>query len=123
VLLAILALAIPFLLPMLAALQASPRTFALVEWCVSIGVVITGLLGGAVFPLGAHLQFGFTGRTGTAAGSVDAADHAGACLGALLCGILLVPVFGTATATFLLAGMKLTSAALLAVGRRFSYAA
>ncbi len=123
VLLAILALAIPFLLPMLAALQASPRTFALVEWCVSIMVVLTGLLGGAAFPLAGRLQLGFSGRTGAAAGNVVGADHAGACLGALLCGILLVPVFGTATAAFLLAGMKLTSATLLALGRRFSSAA
>ena len=122
VLLAILALAIPFLLPMLAALQASPRTFALVEWCVSIGVVLTGLLGGAAFPLAGRLQLGFSGRIGAAAGGVVGADHAGACLGALLCGILLVPVFGTATAAFLLAGMKLVSAGLLVVGRRLSSA-
>jgi len=51
------------------------------------------------------------------------ARHAGACLGTLLCGILLVPVFGTATAALLLAGMKLVSAGLRAVGRRFSSAA
>jgi spermidine synthase len=117
-LLAILALAIPFLLPMLAALQTGPRAFALVEWCVSIGVVLTGLLGGAAFPLAGRLQLGFSGRVGAAAGSVVSADHGGACLGALLCGILLVPVFGTATAAFLLGGVKLASAGLLVVGHR-----
>jgi spermidine synthase len=120
VLLAVLALAIPFLLPMLAALQTGPRAFALVEWCVSVGVVLTGLLGGAAFPLAGRLQLGFSGRVGGAAGSVVSADHAGACLGALLCGILLVPVFGTATAAYLLAGTKLASAGLLTAGRRFT---
>jgi len=37
---------------------------------------------------------------------------------ALACGILLVPVFGTTTAAFLLGGVKLASAGLLVVGRR-----
>jgi spermidine synthase len=121
-LLAVLALAVPFVLPALGALPASPRVFLLVELCVSIMVVLTGVLGGATFALAGRLQLGATGRTGATAGSVVGADHAGACLGALLCGILLVPVLGTATAAFLLAGMKLASAAVLAVGRRFARA-
>ncbi|MGB2987319.1 MAG: hypothetical protein WBE26_15750, partial [Phycisphaerae bacterium] len=79
-------------------------------------VVLTGILGGAAFPLAGGLKVGTSGRAGAAAGSVVGADHAGACLGALLCGILLVPVFGTAAAAFLLAGIKLGSAALLAAG-------
>ncbi len=120
VLLALLALAAPFALPTLGALQTSPSVFLLVELCVSIMVVLTGVLGGAAFALAGRLQLGATGRVGAAAASVVSADHAGACLGALLCGILLVPVLGTATAAFLLAGMKLTSAGLLAVGRRYA---
>jgi spermidine synthase len=122
VLLALLAVAIPFLLPALGALQSGPGTFVLVEWCVSIMVVLTGLLGGAAFPLAGRLQLGAGGRAGAAAGSVVGADHAGACLGALLCGILLVPVLGTTVAAFLLAGMKLSSAALLALGERLARA-
>ena len=119
-LLAVLALAAPFALPTLGALQASPSVFLLVELCVSIMVVLTGVLGGAAFALAGRLQLGATGRVGAAAGSVVSADHAGACLGALLCGILLVPVLGTATAAFLLAGLMLTSAGLLAVGRLYA---
>jgi spermidine synthase len=114
VLLALLAAAVPLVLPALAALQAGPGTFMLVEWSVSLLVIVTGLLGGAAFPLAGRLQLAVTGRTGAAVGSVVGADHAGACLGALLCGILLVPVFGTAAAALLLAAMKLISAALLA---------
>jgi spermidine synthase len=119
-LLALLALAIPFLLPALGALQSSPGTFQLVGWCVSIMVVATGILGGAAFPFAGRLQLESIGRTGAAVGTVVGADHAGACLGALLCGILLVPVFGTAAAAYLLAGMKLSSAAVLTVGRHFA---
>jgi spermidine synthase len=119
ILLALLALAVPFVLPALDALSASPSVFLLVELCVSIMVVLAGVLGGATFALAGRLQLGATGRIGAAAGSVVGADHAGACLGALLCGILLVPVLGTVTTALLLAGMKLVSAAVIAFSRRY----
>ncbi len=120
VLLALLALVVPLVLPALSALQDSPARFTLVEWCISLLVVATGVLGGAAFPLAGQIQLRFTGHAGATAGTVVSADHAGACLGALLCGILLIPVLGTATAAYLLAGMKVCSAGLLALGCRFS---
>ena len=115
ILLAALAFVVPFVLPVLAILQTGPRAFVAVEWSVSLMVVLTGLLGGGAFPLAAHLQHQLTRRTAAAAGIVDSADHGGACLGALLCGILLVPIFGTTAAAFLLAGTKAASAAAMAV--------
>jgi len=117
VLLAILALLAPRLLPALAALQSTPSAFALVEGCISAMVLLTGLLGGAAFTIAARLRISVDQHPGRAAGSVVGADHIGACLGALLCGIVLVPVFGTATAAYLLAGVKLSSAALVASTR------
>ncbi len=123
VLLALFALVVPFVLPALGGLQSSPGALMLVEWCVSIMVALTGVFCGAGFALAGGLQFEVTGRAGAAAGTIVGADHAGACLGALLCGILLVPVFGTAAAAYLLAGIKLGSAALLAVGWRSSHTA
>jgi spermidine synthase len=118
VLLAALALSVPFVLTALGSLQSSPAAFTLVEWCISLLVVLTGVLGGAAFPLAGELQRQSAAETGTTVGRVVSADHAGACLGALLCGLLLVPVFGTATAAFLLAGMKLSSGVLLLLIRR-----
>ena len=122
-LLALLALSVPFVLPVLGEFQSGPLALRLVEWCVSIMVFLTGVLGGAAFPLAGGLQVQATGSSGTAAGTVVGADHAGACVGALLCGILLVPVFGTAAAALLLAIIKLGSAALLVVGKRVHQAA
>ena len=113
VLLALLALAAPLVLPALGALQSTQLTFILVEWSVSIMVTFTGVLGGAAFALAGGLQLSMTRDTAIAAGTINGADHAGACLGALLTGIALVPVFGTATAAFLLGGVKLGSAVLL----------
>jgi spermidine synthase len=117
VLLTLLALAVPLVLPALAALPTTPGVLRLVEGCISALVVATGLLGGAAFPLAGELQLGFLRKVGRASGSVVGADHAGACVGALLCGVLLVPVFGMATTAWVLAGTKLASVAALAVGR------
>jgi spermidine synthase len=117
-LLAFLSAAVPVVLPALGAVQDTRTAFVLVEWAVLIMVAWTGLLGGAAFALAGGLQLGATGRAGAAAGQIVGADHAGACAGALITGILLVPVLGTAAAAFLLAGMKCVSAALLVAGSR-----
>ena len=117
----VVALIAPFVLRELATLPSD--LLLLVEWCVSFLVLLTGVLGGAAFALAGSLQTGMIGRPGAAAGSVVGADHAGACLGALTCGILLVPVFGTPATAFLIAGIKISSAALVALARRLSHEA
>ncbi len=116
-LLAVLAATIPLILPALGAMQGNVGAFLLVEIAITLGVAATGLLGGAAFALSGGLKLADGGTAGAAAGIINAADHAGACLGVLMTGIWLVPVFGTATAVLLLAGMKLLSAGLLAVVR------
>ncbi|MCP4590221.1 MAG: hypothetical protein GY842_05735 [bacterium] len=118
--LALLALSIPVVVPALGKLQSTPLTFVLVEWAVLSMVALTGVLGGAAFALAGSLQLTLTGDAARAAGGINAADHAGACLGALLTGIVLVPVFGTVTAALLLAGLKLTSAAVLTFAWRLT---
>lgn len=119
---ALLALAAPRLIVGLGRLQDTAAAFPLVEQVISLMVCLTGILCGAAFPLaGALCVAGGTGveHDGSAAGIVVSSDHAGACLGALLTGILLVPVFGTAAAAYLLMGAKLVSAvALLASAGR-----
>jgi len=116
-LLALLSFCIPLILRGLGTLPGGPATFQIVETCISLMVVATGILGGVTFPLAAHLQARFVPRTGAVTGSVVGADHAGACLGALLCGVLLVPVFGTVTTVCLLGATKLATAGVLALTR------
>ena len=110
-----LSLAAAFLLPMLGAMQVSPAAFLFIEWVVLAMVTLTGVLGGAAFALAGGLQIAAFGRADKAAGSIVGADHAGASAGALITGILMVPVLGTEVTAFFLVGMKLVSAALLAV--------
>ncbi|MEW6746429.1 MAG: hypothetical protein AB1486_27115 [Planctomycetota bacterium] len=112
-LIALLALAAPVLPLALGAVANSGRALVLVEWAVSTMVALTGVLGGAAFALAGRLQLSIRRELAKAAGSVDAADHAGACTGALLTGILLVPVFGIPATAFFLAATKLGSAVLL----------
>ncbi len=112
-LMAMLACSAPLLLPALGELQTGPWTLLLVELSVSILVMATGVLGGTAFALAGGIELAATGRAGEAAGHIVGADHAGACLGALLTGVLLVPVHGTAAAAMFLGGIKLVSATLL----------
>jgi spermidine synthase len=119
-LLALSAFSVPVVLPELGALQSGAWTFRLVEVCLSAQVLLGGVLGGASFALAGEAQLAMTARAGAAAGSIVSADHAGACLGALSCGILLVPVFGTAATALLIAGIKVSSAALLFAAPRLS---
>ena len=122
-LLALSAFSVPVVLPALGALQSGAWTFRLVEVCLSAQVLLGGVLGGASFALAGEAKLAMTARAGAAAGSIVSADHAGACLGALSCGILLVPVFGTAATALLIAGIKVSSAALLFAAPRLSRAA
>jgi spermidine synthase len=87
-----------------------------VEWAVQVAtfalVALAGVLGGLVFPLGAAVALESRPSTARAAGVIDAADSAGACLGALVTGVLLVPILGTSGACMAVAGVKVASALL-----------
>jgi spermidine synthase len=93
------------------------------DWVVQAAtfalVAVAGVLGGLVFPLAAVILLqggGATGKpagTGRAAASVDAADNAGACLGAFVTGALLVPILGAGGACLAVAGVKVLSGLLV----------
>jgi spermidine synthase len=89
------------------------------DWAVQAGifglVAVAGVLGGLLFPLAAAVMLEDRRSTGRAAGAVDAADNAGACLGAFVTGILLVPVLGVTGACLAVAGTKALSALLVGV--------
>jgi len=90
-------------------------TFALVGTC--------GILGGAVFPLAAAVYLADRPGAGGAAGTLFAADHAGACLGAVLMGALIVPVLGVSGACLVVAAAKALSALFTGAAARIRPAA
>jgi hypothetical protein len=68
------------------------------------------------FPVANHCFVAGGGETHQSAALTEAADHGGACLGALTAGVVLVPLFGVSGACLAVMLLKLCSAALLALG-------
>ncbi|MGB2997956.1 MAG: hypothetical protein WBC59_04880 [Phycisphaerae bacterium] len=92
----------------LAVLRAS-----VADWPVQVAtfalVGISGVLGGLVFPLAAAVALREQASTERVAGAIDAADHVGACAGALVTGVVLVPVLGISGTCLVVATMKVLS--------------
>ena len=120
--LVVLASLAPVILPKLASLQASQCTLTTIEWSISLMVAITGFLGGRAFAISARLQLHLSGEVAHSTASIVGADHAGACLGALFCGVLLIPIFGIVSTCIILAIIKLATAFILYCGSRFDRA-
>ena len=75
----------------------------------SVAGAASGVLGGLVFPLAAAVALREQASTERVAGAVDAADHIGACAGALVTGVVLVPVLGISGTCLVVATMKVLS--------------
>jgi len=76
-------------------------------------VAVAGLLGGLVFPVAAAVRLAQHEPLQRAAGTIDAADHLGACAGAIVTGVALVPVLGITGTCLAVAAMKALSALAL----------
>jgi spermidine synthase len=79
------------------------------EYLFMILVVITGVLTGIEFPIASKLYFLRKGELGATAGTIDSADHTGAFIGAILTGVLFVPIFGITGSCVIIAGLNLMS--------------
>jgi spermidine synthase len=78
-------------------------------------VGVTGVIGGLLFPLAAFVRLNDQASAAGAAAAVDTADHVGAAVGALVTGVVLVPVVGLAGTCLVVALMKVLSS-LFVVG-------
>jgi spermidine synthase len=81
-------------------------------------VAIAGILGGLAFPLAASVALENRSGASTAAGGLYAADNLGACAGALVTGVLLVPILGVSGACLAVVGMKALSALFVGAADR-----
>lgn len=79
------------------------------EYVFMILITMIGFLTGFEFPLVCRMLSELGMRTGKIAGIVDGFDHFGACLGGFFTGSLLVPLFGTEGACFLIGALNLLS--------------
>ncbi len=108
-------MAIALLIPFFFKLSAPGGTLAAL---VLLGLVaVVGFLVGAIFPLSLNMSITVNskeGNIGRSAGVIDAADHLGAALGAILSGAFLLPLWGLRTAGTILAAFCFAAALLLA---------
>lgn len=111
----LLAAATPLILTGLGHLQHMSRAAPFVEPVIFAMVFVIGLLGGLVFPLAAALLLRSRPAPSRTAGWLEAADHGGACVGALVTGLLLVPVLGLAATCYMLAVLNIAVAGWLAM--------
>jgi len=100
----------PFALRLSALAPVSEPLGKLVFFAV---IAIAGMLIGAEFPLANKIYNDSGGSAVKGAALTDSADHFGACVGALLTGVVLVPLIGLWAACALVGIIKLLSATLI----------
>ncbi len=83
------------------------------EYLFMLFVVITGILTGTEFPISSKLHLHRKEKMGMTAGVIDSADHVGGFIGAILVGVLFVPLFGILGSCLIVMTLKLVSMLLL----------
>jgi spermidine synthase len=131
--------ALPLILWFLARAHVVVRWPDLSAWAIMILTGIAGFLTGAPFPLASKIYLGLVGKprskwniwqrpvpggadlergkAGQAAGLVDSLDHLGAFAGALLTGVLLIPLLGIVQTSFAVAMVNAACLALFLASR------
>ncbi len=117
VLMAALTAVIGLVLPLTASLQSPVLIFGL----FSILTFTAGLINGINYPLAAACFMAVSRRAEKSAGRVYGAELLGACLGAALASVLVVPILGIIACCLLAAAANVTAFFILLVSRR-SYA-
>ena len=87
----------------------APTTGSACWWLI----FLLGLLGGAQFPCGCQMLAHRGWHISSVAGHMNAADHAGACCGAVVTGTALMPLFGVRITCMILCGVLVVGIALL----------
>jgi len=94
------------------------HTISVYSMAAEVGLVclvgITGLLMGLEFPLINKILLQYDRNIAISAGNTDSADHIGAFLGALLTGIIFLPLLGVFGTCLILAALNISSLILIA---------
>ncbi len=111
----LLCLAMPTVLALTAHLDP-----LLIQVVVFTLVFFSATMTGFIFPLVASRHLELSGNTAESSGWIDAADHFGAAVGALLAGALLVPLLGMHRACLVLASIVFLPAVLILLESTFA---
>jgi spermidine synthase len=99
-------------------LQDISGNFVVTEILFPLLTALAGFLGGLHFPLANQIYLGEDRQVGAVAGLVNGIDLAGSSLGALLAGVILLPILGIAQTLYFIAAINLAAITLLVVGER-----
>jgi predicted membrane-bound spermidine synthase len=80
-------------------------------------LLAAGLVTGATFPTAAGVLQSVGGEVGTTASRLERADHVGAAVAALVCGVVYIPVLGLVGTAWLLVAIEVAALAGLALVR------
>jgi spermidine synthase len=101
-------------LPWVMGLLQASALYEMAQTILFCLVGVTGVIGGLLFPLAAFVRLNDQTSTARAAAAVDTADHVGAAVGALVTGVVLVPVVGLTGTCMVIALMKMLSSLFVA---------
>ncbi|MFQ5957383.1 MAG: hypothetical protein ACE5KK_06400, partial [Candidatus Brocadiales bacterium] len=90
-----------------------PFQYAGSEALFMVLIVIPGIITGLEFPIASRIYLEEEADSGPTAGMINSADHVGAFSGAILTGIVLVPILGIAGTCTVVAALNGASLALL----------
>lgn len=106
-LICVYSLGLPLIFSWLSSFKGELGLFASVEIGFPLLTIIIGLLVGLEFPLANQMYLSSLKRLGQEAGAIYAADLFGACAGALLVSILLIPILGIFQTCYLTSWLNL----------------
>jgi spermidine synthase len=95
--------------------QSGANALVVTEYSFMALVFIVAVLVGIEFPLVSHILIDAGNQGGYVAGWVDAIDHFGACMGALLTGTIFVPLLGIHRTCFVMGFLNFTSFVFLLI--------
>ncbi len=94
------------------------RSPLIIEIFFPLLTALAGFLGGLHFPLANHAYLGEGTRVGPTAGLVNGIDLVGSSIGALLAGVVILPVLGIPETLYFISALNLSAIFLLVLGSR-----
>jgi len=116
--LACYSLALLLVIIILHGLPGISRSFLIIEIFFPLLTALAGFLGGLHFPLANLAYLGEDTGVGATAGLVNGIDLLGSSIGALLAGIVILPILGIPQTLYFISALNLSAIFLLVVGNR-----
>jgi len=96
------------------------RSFLIIEILFPLLTALAGFLGGLHFPLANHVYLEDDPEVGVTAGLVNGVDLLGSSIGAILAGIIILPILGVNQTLYFISALNVAAIVLLVVRERMA---